>query len=518
MGMTSLLLDGRYRLIAPIARGGMSVVWEGRDEVLARAIAVKVIARTGDPVTGAAFVEDVRREAMAIARLTHPHIATVYDYGESTDAFGTPMSYLVMELVEGESLARVLGRGRLSWPTAVGICAEVASALAAAHRTGVVHQDITPGNVMLAAGGVKVIDFGIAATTGDRSRHPVFGTPAYLAPERVSGGPARPATDVYGLGLLIYESLAGHLPWPAATATRMVTAHREIRPAPLPPIGGLPTIVVDLCRGCLAVDPDRRPTSAEVFPALADIARRGDRKSRPVPVRARVLPHGAAVLVDPRATTVPLASGGAVNPPIGSGASDSPVAGRVARSSVASNARIPRNGLFVLPAILLVIMLGCVGLVRWHQYGGGVASGPRPAVTPGPSVPGRPAVPRPSSSAAAKVPVEPKASPSCRISYRTLAEWFYGYTAQVTVANNGGVPIPGWTLRFRLPTGQSVAGGWDGRWRQTGRTVTVRDMIYNRIVEPGSSVTLGFVGRVEGTGGVRRPSRFAVNGHACAIE
>ena len=248
MTVSEAVLDGRYRLIAPIAAGGMSVVWRGHDEVLARPVAVKVLASAGSKVGGdPMFAERVRREAMAIARISHPYIANVYDYGESTGAGGITVPYIVMELVEGESLAQVLARGRLSWPTAAGICAQVAAALAAAHQLGVVHRDVTPANVMLCVDGVKVVDFGISATTGQSADESgqVFGTPAYLAPERLSGGPAQAATDVYGVGLLLYEAITGHLPWSAATTTQMLTAHQYEPPAPLPSVPGMPTQVAD---------------------------------------------------------------------------------------------------------------------------------------------------------------------------------------------------------------------------------------------------------------------------------
>jgi serine/threonine-protein kinase len=275
--MTEPLLNDRYRLIAPLAEGGMSVVWHGHDEVLARSVAVKVIKTEAGPSTK--FAQRVRREATALARLSHRHIANVYDYGES-DLGGVRAPYLVMELVDGESLGAVLRRGPITWPTAVGIAAQVAGALAAAHAAGVVHCDVTPGNVMLCADGVKIIDFGIASTAGDVAEGVVFGTPAYLAPERRNGGRAIPASDVYGIGLLLYEMLAGRLPWPDGTATEVVAAHRTIPPAPLPDVPGLPEPVAVLCTACLDVDPARRPPSRDLSLCLNGIVRSADPRSR----------------------------------------------------------------------------------------------------------------------------------------------------------------------------------------------------------------------------------------------
>jgi eukaryotic-like serine/threonine-protein kinase len=328
--MTEPMLNDRYRLIAPLAEGGMSVVWHGHDEVLARSVAVKVIKTEAGPSTK--FAQRVRREATALARLSHRHIANVYDYGES-DLGGVRAPYLVMELVDGESLGAVLRRGPITWPTAVGIAAQVADALAAAHAAGVVHCDVTPGNVMLCADGVKIIDFGIASTAGDVAEGVVFGTPAYLAPERRNGGRAIPASDVYGIGLLLYEMLAGRLPWPDGTATEVVAAHRTIPPAPLPDVPGLPKPVAALCTACLDVDPARRPLSRELSLCLSGIVRSADPRSRRIlsEVTAKIespttrSPIAVAALTGSAGALAPaaaFASGTAIGAgrPIGSGA------------------------------------------------------------------------------------------------------------------------------------------------------------------------------------------------------
>src|SRR5689334_16527034 len=149
----SSLLAGRYRLVERLGAGGMSVVWRGYDEVLGRPVAVKVLA--AELVSDAELRGRVRREARAAARLSHPNITNVYDYGERDD--GTP--YVVMELVDGQSLAQRMASGPLPWRTAVRVAAQVASALAAAHAQGLVHRDVTPANVMLSRSGVKVVDF-----------------------------------------------------------------------------------------------------------------------------------------------------------------------------------------------------------------------------------------------------------------------------------------------------------------------------------------------------------------------
>lgn len=267
------LVGERYRLVEELGEGGMSVVWRGHDEVLGRPVAVKMLTpRLANDQT---FRHGLRVEARAAARLSHPHITGVYDYGESV-RFGRTVPYVVMELVDGESLANRLDReGTLPWRDAVVVTAQVAAALATAHARGVVHRDITPGNVMLTEMGAKVVDFGISALVGERDGDAdgeLYGTPAYLAPERLTQGEVCPATDVYALGLLLYRMLTGRLPWRAATRTQMLRAHLHLDPAPMPPVPGLPSEVVTLAARSLAKVPADRPGSAELARTLSRVA------------------------------------------------------------------------------------------------------------------------------------------------------------------------------------------------------------------------------------------------------
>jgi serine/threonine-protein kinase len=268
----SSLLAGRYRLVERLGAGGMSVVWRGFDEVLGRQVAVKVLppSTSADP----SFRRRLRAEAQAAARLSHPNITNVYDYGEATTVDGEPVPYVVMELVDGESLAALLARvRRLPWPAAVRICSEVAAALAAAHSRGIVHRDVTPANVMLTSTGAKVVDFGISALIGENDIDPdgsLLGTPAYLAPERLEGGQVSPATDVYAVGLLIYRILIGQLPWDVGTTTALLRAHQYTEPEPLPRVEGMPAAVDALVTRCLEKRPVDRPSSAEVAQVLAE--------------------------------------------------------------------------------------------------------------------------------------------------------------------------------------------------------------------------------------------------------
>ncbi|MGA5302857.1 serine/threonine-protein kinase [Nucisporomicrobium flavum] len=262
-------LGGRYVLLAPLGRGGMSVVWRARDEILDRTVAVKVLAarHMGDPESR----RRIHQEARAAAGLSHPNIAQVYDYGESS-APGTAVPYIVMELVRGVPLHDRM-HAPMSPRFAMRVCAEVAAALAAAHADGLVHRDIKPANVLLAETGAKVVDFGIAAAisrsgTGDLDAE-VYGTPAYLAPERLTDDAVDPASDVYALGVLLYRLLSGHSPWSADTTTQMLSAHIYVAPEPLPQLPGVPGYVVDLCNRCLNKDVTLRPSAREAAALLA---------------------------------------------------------------------------------------------------------------------------------------------------------------------------------------------------------------------------------------------------------
>jgi eukaryotic-like serine/threonine-protein kinase len=264
-------LGGRYRLSERLGAGGMSVVWKAFDEVLERPVAVKVLStrHVADQDSRAR----IRAEALAAGRLSHPNIANVYDYGESPTRDGTRVPYVVMELLTGRTLAQLASDGPLPAHQALRICAEVAAALAAAHAQGLVHRDVKPGNVVITASGAKVVDFGLAAVIGDLNEDEpngvMYGTPAYLAPERLEGGPVVPGTDVYALGLMLYRLLAGALPWTTDTTTQMLLAHMYVEPSPLPPVDDLPADVAALISRCLAKDPADRPTADELAEALS---------------------------------------------------------------------------------------------------------------------------------------------------------------------------------------------------------------------------------------------------------
>ena len=263
VAQAGLRLHRRYRLDSLIATGGMGSVWAAEDLLLGRQIAVKVLGLApGDPLAA----ERVRREARAAAGLRHPNVACVYDYGHQDG-----LDYLVMELLEGESLAGRLDRlGALRPEDAAWIAAEVAGALDAAHRAGIVHRDVKPGNIVLTRDGeVKLLDFGIAASAGQRAadgRDGLVGTAPYLAPECALGEPADPASDVYGLGVVVYEMLAGRPPFTGDSVAAVAAAHVHNSPPPLAELApGVPPAMAAACERALAKDPADRPPSAGAF-------------------------------------------------------------------------------------------------------------------------------------------------------------------------------------------------------------------------------------------------------------
>jgi eukaryotic-like serine/threonine-protein kinase len=272
------VLARRYILKQPVGAGGMSVVWRAWDSTLERTVAVKVL--DGPVGTDGVQRERIRREARAAARIEHPNAIGVYDYGETVTPHGRIAAYVVMQLLDGASLAGRLAEGPLPISDAVAVAATVADVLHAAHRRGVVHRDVTPENVMLTTDGVKLLDFGIAADVGQRDTL-TFGTPPYVAPERLVGAPASGSTDVYALGVLLFEMLTGEPPVPAGTwdeLERAVAAdHRPTLNVP-----GLPPAVAAACLRCLATDPTERPTAAEVAAILESSAERHGRRWVPV--------------------------------------------------------------------------------------------------------------------------------------------------------------------------------------------------------------------------------------------
>ena len=254
-------------MVAPVARGGMAEVWEGHDEILSRPVAVKVLQ--AHLASDGVFLERFRREAVTAARLAHPCVVSTYDTGVDD---GT--AYIVMELVRGETLRRLLtDNGPLDAQLAVTIAKQIADALAEAHRAGLVHRDVKPANVLLVDdpwGGVrvKVTDFGIAkASEGlgtDLTRTgTVLGTPKYLSPEQIRGLEPDARADLYSLGVVLFEMLAGEPPYSASTDMATAFAHLNDRIPTLSSLApGVPPALERLVNDLLAKNPDERVPSA----------------------------------------------------------------------------------------------------------------------------------------------------------------------------------------------------------------------------------------------------------------
>ena len=261
------MLAGRYQLVERIAAGGFGVVWRASDLLLSRPVAVKLLHAefARHPETLARF----RAEARNAGAVAHQNIAKVYDYGEPPDA---PAPFIVMELVEGASLQAALAGGPLEPARVLDIIAQVAAGLDAAHRAGLVHRDTKPSNLLLGQDGlVKITDFGISHAAGAApvtGTGELMGTPGYLAPERARGGPAQPASDLYSLGVVAWECLAGQRPF-TGDALAVTLAHLD---QPLPPLpAGVPAELAELVAALTARHLAYRPGSAE------DVAQRARR-------------------------------------------------------------------------------------------------------------------------------------------------------------------------------------------------------------------------------------------------
>ncbi len=439
----------------------MSVVWRAYDEVLGRQVAVKLLA--GEFAAAPGFRDRIRREAQAVARLSHPAITQVFDYGETPGADGVGVPFVVMELIDGESVAQLLSRGPLPWRSALDIAAQVADALAAAHARGLVHRDVTPGNVMVTSSGVKVVDFGISAVEGELEGTHLLGTPAYLSPERLAGAPAQPATDIYCLGVLTCQLLTGHPP----VDGRLPTA-----------VAGLPAEVPALLAACLAMEPAQRPDAATLAGRLrAALGRASAHVAAPPGSATRRLPNpaprsGTRVLAGPPPLLV-IPAGPPPRPP------------RTRRWTWLVGAL----------AVLAVLTFACGALFAKGNPSGGTAQN---GVGQSPKSP----------------PPPPSPTVKCAAEFKITTDWKIGFIASLTVLIQGNDDVTGWRVEFDFAGNQKIDSGFPGKYTQAERHVTIKNDNWNAVLEAGKSYTTGILAHY--TGANDKPTKISLNGVACA--
>jgi serine/threonine protein kinase len=286
---------GPFEILAPLGAGGMGEVYRARDTRLDRPVAIKLLPSDLLNAPGRR-VERFRREARAIARITHQHICTLYDVGEDG-----PAIFLVMELVDGVTLATRLADGPLPLALALRVAIQIAEALDHAHRHGVVHRDLKPSNVMLTRDSVKLLDFGLATLTERDEEAPIdttvseltevgsiAGTAPYMAPEQIEGRDVDGRTDIFALGVVLFEMISGRRPFAADGRAALMAAIVAAEPPALSSLQpAVPASLDRLIRRCLAKDPDDRwQTARDLAAEVRWIAEAGTDATTPAPVNA----------------------------------------------------------------------------------------------------------------------------------------------------------------------------------------------------------------------------------------
>ena len=494
MGAPQDLIADRYRLARRIAAGGMGVVWEARDELLQRSVAVKQLRLQVGFTEDEARIAKQRalREGRITARLHHPHAVPVFD---SVEHDGEP--WLVMQFVPSEPLSALIRRRA---PLPVGetarIGAEVASALAAAHALGIVHRDVKPGNILIAdADGTALLsDFGISHATGDASLTStgfMHGTPAYLAPEVARGEDSTPASDVFSLGSTLYPASEGRTPF-GEEPNSIAVLHRVASGGFQAPkdSGALGPLLLQM----MAADPAARPTMAEVARRLSVVQAEAD--DVPVPnlplvsseVRVEDDPDqptawvpagggGTAVLEAPAAATaaMPAADGGvirdvatAAEPPRAAPPAQPPV-----EPAAVSESPRRRRGVLLLVGLVVLLALGAFGLVRALLPGdppasagsasGAAASpassGSAPTSPPPSSAPssGAPSSAAPSSTAPSSVAPSSTAPSSSAAPTRTPAPTPTATAGRSTGSTEAGTPVAAIERYYALVPGDTAS-------------------------------------------------------------
>ncbi len=407
------MLSGRYRLDERVATGGMGDVWAGTDLVLGRQVAVKVLlpALVSDPD----FIARFRAEARIMAALRHPGIVQVFDCGEDELPDGGRADYLVMEFVTGEPLSRrIEAAGRLDVVETMSIVAQVAQALHAAHRRGIVHRDVKPSNLLVQEdGSVVLVDFGVARSTNVTSitsTNAVPGTALYMAPEQAAGRPVSGATDIYALGAVAYCCLSGSPPFTGDNPLQVAVRHLDDEPPELP--HDIPEAVRALVGRALAKDPADRFSSGAAMAAAARTA-----VTDPAAATAMVAAAAPGSLRDADPTT----------------RTDAPAAG--------TSARTRRGPLVGAAAAVLVAVAGLGAAIGLS----GMANAPAVKV---PEVTSTPTDATTSDEAVPMLPVE--SSPSPQRSYRPTGST--GRPSESATATPDAEPSPSQQPSTPAPT------------------------------------------------------------------
>jgi serine/threonine-protein kinase len=374
--MIGRLISGRYRLIAPLGEGGMATIWRAVDEQLDREVAVKLLRPQFSADAG--FAARFKQEARSAGGLSHPNIVSVYDYG--TDG-ADGEQYIVMELVEGDDLSTILAeRGTLSTDDAVRVAIGVASALEVAHRKGIVHRDVKPGNILITDhGDVKVTDFGIARAVSEASMTvtgTTLGSVHYFSPEQARGDEVTGASDVYALGIVLFEMLTGRRPFDGDSAAA-VALKRLSEDAPMPSAIGVavPAGLEAILARAMAREPVDRFADAGAFAEALRVWRRN-------PDAAPMLAAGAGAAAPTVAATPPAGEPTVYVPPRVTRPADRvPVAPPPRRGDPYARDRDEGQPWWMwLLAILAVFLLGAIGFLAVQLLGGG-----EPEASPSPS-------------------------------------------------------------------------------------------------------------------------------------
>ena len=380
--MVGRLIGGRYRLLAPLGEGGMATLWRAVDEQLDREVAVKLLRPQYG--TDAGFAARFRQEARSAGSLSHPNIVPVYDYGTDAESGG---QYIVMQLVEGQDLAAVLQeRGPLQPDEAVRIALGVASALEAAHRRGIVHRDVKPGNILIDHD-VKVTDFGIARAISETSMTvtgTTLGSVHYFSPEQARGDEVTGASDVYSLGIVLYEMLTGRRPFEGDSAAGV--ALKRLTEDPLPPAAHapVPPALSAIVMRALERDPARRYPDAGSFAEALRVWQRDPEASAAAAVAASATASAVPAPLPPAGEPTVYIPPRVTLPSDRAAISGMPPGGGPPRRQVASRREEPRGQPWWmwLVAVLGILLLASIGFLGAQVLGKlGPASTPRPSAS-----------------------------------------------------------------------------------------------------------------------------------------